>query len=201
MTATDTLQETTLMGLHAVYPDRHYGISTLGEYFPRFDDMWWACNGVALYRFIGEQRSTRLINLTYFEKSLLGPLQITRLRIDSPMDLAVVAQGGLAVVTAYSIHLFVRVLRDPERVGAWLPRLVAGWHKGWGEAANAKKARNFGGADDARVWAEIDAKGNERIRALIKTNGRLVSTGLKPETVTALGAGEPPEELAEIDQQ
>jgi hypothetical protein len=32
-------------------------------------------------------------------------------------------------VVIYALHLLCAFLRDPERIGGWLPRLVTGWHK------------------------------------------------------------------------
>jgi hypothetical protein len=54
---------------------------------------------------------------------------------------AVLQGGGVAGIVAYSIHLLVHLMRDPDRVGAWLPRLVAGWHRGMTEAERARQKR------------------------------------------------------------
>ena len=191
--AADTLEETTLMGLHAIYPDRRYGIALVGDYLMVFDETWLKCNSLTYQRFAGHE-AFGLIEPVGLDKPLgFANLGFARLHIESPMDLTVVAQGGWAAVTAYAIHLFVRILRNPESVGAWLPRLVAGWHQGWQEAGETKRTRKVVARDLTRT--------EEVVGALIEGTERLASTELKPNKVTALGAGEPPEDLANIDQE
>ncbi len=74
MTVTDTRPETTLIGLHAAYPDRSYGVSTLGGYFRAFDNAWRMCNALALYRFIvtetldWDRHSVRLRSIRHHEQ-------------------------------------------------------------------------------------------------------------------------------------
>jgi hypothetical protein len=51
-----------------------------------------------------------------------------RIQLDSPLEITVAAAGSTGVVI-YALHLLCAFLRDPERIGGWLPRLVTGWHK------------------------------------------------------------------------
>lgn len=117
-------------------------------------------------------------------------LEISQLHIESPMEitLAVVQGGGAAGIVAYSIHLLVHVMRDPERVGAWLPRLVAGWHKGMTEAEQARQEHRD--AEQERKQEEAIEKASTQIVVAGKTLKKLPAT-----EVTALGAGEPPDDF------
>jgi hypothetical protein len=55
-------------------------------------------------------------------------LTFERIKLDSPLEIAVAAAGSTGVVI-YALHLLCAFLRDPERIGGWLPCLVTGWHK------------------------------------------------------------------------
>jgi hypothetical protein len=78
------------------------------------------------------------------------------------ITLAVIRGGG----AAYSVHLLVQGMRDPQRVCAWLPRLLAGWHKGTTEM------------EEARQGHEEQARQRKQERAALASN-RLV-TAAKP---------------------
>jgi hypothetical protein len=117
-------------------------------------------------------------------------LAISRLRIESPMELAVavVQTGGPTALAVYSVHLLVHVIRDPERIGAWLPRLVAGWHMGKAEAERAR-------LDYAESLAEL-----KKQRAIEDASGRLIAAAekikeLPAAEVTAIGAGDTPDDI------
>ena len=64
------------------------------------------------------------------ELTVLRVPQLTfeRIKLDSPLEITVAAAGSTGVVI-YALHLLCAFLRDPERIGGWLPRLVTGWHK------------------------------------------------------------------------
>jgi hypothetical protein len=55
-------------------------------------------------------------------------LTFERIKLDSPLEITVAAAGSTGVVI-YALHLLCAFLRDPERIGGWLLRLVTGWHK------------------------------------------------------------------------
>jgi hypothetical protein len=121
-------------------------------------------------------------------------LTVSRLRIESPMDLtlavaqAVAPGGAITAVAIYSVHLLVRVMRDPERVGACLPRLLAGWHKGMTEAERAR-------LDHARAEAE-----RKKSKAIEDASGRLIAAAEKIKELpaaeaTAIGAGDTPDDI------
>jgi hypothetical protein len=54
---------------------------------------------------------------------------------------AVAEGGGEAAAVIYTVHLLAEVMRDPERVGAWLPRVLAAWHIGMTKAEKARHQR------------------------------------------------------------
>lgn len=117
-------------------------------------------------------------------------LTVSQLRIESPMELtlAVVHGTGVSALVAYGVHLLVHVMRDPERIAAWLPRLVAGWHKGMTEAEQARLNHRE---------AEAERK---RRRAIEDASGRLIAAAekikdLPADEATAIGAGETPDDI------
>ena len=64
------------------------------------------------------------------ELTVLRAPQLTfeRIKLDSALEITVAAVGSTGVVI-YALHLLCAFLRDPARIGGWLPRLVTGWHK------------------------------------------------------------------------
>jgi hypothetical protein len=55
-------------------------------------------------------------------------LTFQRIQLNSPLEITLAAAGSTAVII-YALHLSCAILGDPKRIGGWLPRLVAGWHK------------------------------------------------------------------------
>jgi hypothetical protein len=55
-------------------------------------------------------------------------LTFQRIQLDSRLEITLAA-GGTTRVIIYALHLLSAILRNPEGIGDWLPRLVAGWHK------------------------------------------------------------------------
>jgi hypothetical protein len=51
-----------------------------------------------------------------------------RIKLDSPLEIMVVAAEGTGVIR-YALHLLRAFLRNPEGIGGWLPSLTWGWHK------------------------------------------------------------------------
>jgi hypothetical protein len=121
-------------------------------------------------------------------------LEISRLRIESPMELTValvqaIAQGsGVAAAGIYAVHLLAKVMRDPERVGAWLPRLRAGWYKGMAEMEEAHQEHED--AERGRTQRAAISNASDQLVAAAETLKELPTT-----EVTATSAGEPPEEI------
>ena len=57
------------------------------------------------------------------------------------MDVSLLVQGDMTATSIYALHLLVRIMRAPHRVGAWFPRLIARWHTGLAEGDEAKRQR------------------------------------------------------------
>jgi hypothetical protein len=55
-------------------------------------------------------------------------LTFQRIQLDSRLEITLAAAGSTRVII-YALHLLCAILRDPEGIGDWLPRLVAGWNK------------------------------------------------------------------------
>jgi hypothetical protein len=121
-------------------------------------------------------------------------LEISQLRIESPMELTLAAVqavghgGGVMAAVIYGVHLLVKVMRDPQRVGAALPRLMAGWHEGMTELEQARQEREEAERERARQ-AAISSADIRLVRAA-ETIKELPTT-----EVAALDAGEPPEDI------
>ncbi len=64
------------------------------------------------------------------ELTVLRAPQLTfeRIELNSALEVTLAVAGRTGVVI-YALHLMCAFLRDPERIGGWLPRLVTGWHK------------------------------------------------------------------------
>lgn len=72
----------------------------------------------------------RIGDLAERELTVLTMPQLTfeRITLDSALEITVVTAKSTEVVI-YAVHLLCAFLRDPERIGGWLPRLATGWHK------------------------------------------------------------------------
>jgi hypothetical protein len=55
-------------------------------------------------------------------------LTFQRIQLDARLEITLAAAGSTRVII-YALHLTCAFLRNPEGIGDWLPRLVAGWHK------------------------------------------------------------------------
>ncbi len=64
------------------------------------------------------------------ELTVLRAPQLTfeRIELNSALEITLAVAGRTGVVI-YALHLLCAFLRDPERIGGWLPRLVTGWHR------------------------------------------------------------------------
>jgi hypothetical protein len=209
---TADLKQSVLTGIHAVYQDRRYDIGLLGRYFLALQEAWRACLDLAeqrakkqftvprhylfidpspdepAARLFGSLGERDLPHVTVLSKR--EPLAVSRLRIESPMEvtLAVVQGGGVAGIVAYSVHLLVHVMRDPKRVGAWLPRLVAGWHEGMTEVEHARREHDE--SEEKRKHEEAIAKASSQLVAAAEDLKQLPTA-----EVTAIGVGEPPDDI------
>ena len=179
-----------------VQQERLNEILTLYQQFdPDEDDETFRQRADQLTEKLSEELDPEIaaIRLGLLEASGQTPVlfTISRLRIESPMELAVavVQTGGPTALAIYAVHLLVPVMRDPERVGAWLPRLLVGLRNGMTEAeragmdladARAERRRNQRAIDDAADSLLIAAKKLKELPA---------------DEATAIGAGETPDDI------
>jgi hypothetical protein len=61
-----------------------------------------------------------------------------RIRLDSPLEITVAAAGSTGVIS-HALHLLCAFLRNPERIGGWLPRLTTGWQEARRDAEMARQ--------------------------------------------------------------
>jgi hypothetical protein len=115
-------------------------------------------------------------------------LIVEYLHLNSPLEITLAAAGS-AGLTLYALYLLSAVLRDPERIGSWLPRLTAGWHKGWREAEKERRLRQ----DDLQM---IEKTVEDQVPKLIAISENLAD--MKAADVTVLGDSETPEDIAKV---
>jgi hypothetical protein len=68
-------------------------------------------------------------------------LLVKRLHIGSPFDMELLVQRGVWVSNHQQSVLLYRVMRKPKQLGAWLPRVLAGWLEGMQEVDEVKRLR------------------------------------------------------------
>ena len=171
------------IGVHAVYPDDAYSAKRLGTYLGALEDAWGVCLSLGALRVSEEgweppdswsEIDTRDADL--YSWPAIGPdLLPVRLRgAPEPMDLAFDVHGGKGFAAlVYGCHLLVEVMRSPERISSWLPRLVDRWRP------------------DPRYG---EAEGHIFVTMLLALVTELTSIAA-PEQVGAIGAGGTPEEI------
>jgi hypothetical protein len=85
-------------------------------------------------------------------------------------------------------HAANALLRNPESIGNWLPRLIEGWHKGWRDAGIARWQHEFVDAQ-AAILKQITVKQTQALEEL--------SLAPKPTQVIIRGEIEAPDDIAE----
>ena len=120
-------------------------------------------------------------------------LRFERIMLDSALEITVAAARSTGLVI-YALHLLCAFLRDPERIGGWLPRLVTGWHKARRDAEMLRQGQ--------RVEVIRGQLTDLLIRQNMSTLMRLAQNpelqDLHPTQVTLVGAeGETPEDIRE----
>ena len=123
-------------------------------------------------------------------------LTFERIKLDSPLEITVAAAGSAGVVI-YSLHLLCAVLRDPEGIGGWLPRLVAGWHKARRDAEMVRQEHRF-----EVGWGQLtDLLIKQNVSRLMRLAQNPELQDLHPIQVTLAGAeDETPEDIKEALQ-
>jgi len=129
------------------------------------------------------------------ELTVLRAPQLTfeRIKLDSPLEitLAVAQSTGLVI---YALHLLCAFLRDPERIGGWLPRLVTGWHKARRDAEMVR-----GGHRVEVIRGKLtDLLIKQHMSRLMRLAQNPELQDLHPVQVALVGAeGETPEDIRE----
>jgi hypothetical protein len=181
--------------VHAQYPNTTYDTNWLARYFTSIDAAWDPALSLAFCR--NGQMPERADPLAFRRvrrsaPDLMAditkhPLIVRRLHLSSPLEITFAAAGSTGV-TVYALYLFSAFLRHPEGIGAWLPRLVAGWHRAQREAAIARQEREYVSYLEQATEKEI-------------SNLRSISPQLKrfkPVHVSVTGDSEPQEDLADL---
>jgi hypothetical protein len=119
---------------------------------------------------------------------------VSRLQFGSPLDILLdlgplkLFVGGAAGATGWvALKLFVKMLRQPEEIGAWLPSIAAGWHRKQQERLLAKQERRVVEVRGQLLEAELALI----VQQSIDNGGPL----LTPEVVTIEGVEEPPDDI------
>jgi hypothetical protein len=200
------------VSIRAVYPHLSYEIYLMSRYFRTFASLWNSCLALIDYRygvpfpgrdpFTGRGVEPHPESSESSESSMWIPSQkgvrfvVHQMSIGSPMEITFVVEGGALVIGAYSAYLFARVLRSPESIGSWLPRLVAGWHQGWREAESEESARlNARGREGPTDQLPIPEQVRE-VQRLMNLSRELLELHMKAEQVIAVGL---PDDLAASD--
>jgi hypothetical protein len=187
------------LGIYALYRWRErYGVRLLGDYLVAVDGVWTACDLLAWYRHPSTRARAVWERARDFpSRPSADPNQavfyVDEMRIGSPMVITFAVDASIASVAVYATFLTARVLRDPERIGAWIPRLVAGWHHGMKEAERSRSDRGFRAAEQEKAW-RIPG-----VQELIKASTQLRSLELRPDEVSVIAPDDTPADLAEAD--
>jgi hypothetical protein len=121
------------------------------------------------------------------ELTVLRMPQLTfeHIKLDSPLEITVAAARSTGVVV-YALHLLCAFLRDPERIGGWLPRLVTGWHKA---RRDAEMVRQGHGVEVIRgQLTDLLIKQNTSTLVRLAQNPELLD--LHPVQIVLVGAGD-----------
>jgi hypothetical protein len=120
-------------------------------------------------------------------------LTFERIKLDSPLEIAVAASGSTGVVI-YALHLLCAFLRDPERIGGWLPRLVTGWHKARRDAEMVRQGHRV----EVIRGLLTDLLIKQNVSRLMRLAQNPELQDLHPVQVTLVGAeDETPEDIRE----
>jgi hypothetical protein len=129
------------------------------------------------------------------ELTVLRAPQLTfeRMKLDSPLEIAIAAAGSTGVII-YALHLLCAFLRDPEGIGGWLPRLVAGWHEARRDAERVRQEHRV----EVGRGQLTDLLINQNVSTLMRLAQNPELHDLHPVQVTLVGAeDETPEDIRE----
>jgi hypothetical protein len=120
-------------------------------------------------------------------------LSFERIRLDSVLEITVAAARSTGLVI-YALHLLCAFLRNPERIGGWLPRLVTGWHKARRDAEMLRQGHRV----EVIRGQLTDLLIKQNMSTLIRLAQNPELEDLHPTQVAVIGAeGETPEDIRE----
>jgi hypothetical protein len=123
-------------------------------------------------------------------------LTFQRIQLDSRLEITVAAAGGTGVII-YALHLLCALLQNPEGIGGWLPRLVAGWHKARRDAEMLRQEHR----DEVIRGQLTDLLIKQNMSRLMRLAQNPELQDLHPVQVTLLGAeDETPADIEEALQ-
>jgi hypothetical protein len=123
-------------------------------------------------------------------------LTFQRIQLGPRLEVTLAAAGSTSVII-YALHLLCAILRNPEGIGDWLPRLVAGWHKARRDAEMVRQERQ----DEVGRGQLTDLLIKQNVSRLMRLAQNPELQDLHPVQVTLVGADdETPEDLREALQ-
>ena len=123
-------------------------------------------------------------------------LTFQRIQLDSRLEITLAAAGSTRVII-YALHLLRSFLRNPEGIGDWLPRLVAGWRKARRDAEIVRQERR----DEVGRGQLTDLLIKQNISRLMRLAQNPELQDLHPVQVTLTAAeDETPEDIKEALQ-
>jgi hypothetical protein len=116
-----------------------------------------------------------------------------RIKLDSALEITVAAARRTGSVI-YALHLLCVFLRDPERIGGWLLRLVTGWHKARRDAEMVRQGPRV----DVIRGQLTDLLIKQNMSTLLRLAQNPELQDLHPVQIALVGAdGETPEDIRE----
>lgn len=185
--------------IHAVYIRLAYDVELMQSYFGAVDQAWRSSLALAYYLASGllplgvEQRMGDHDMIVPEQRP--SRLYVQRLSISSPMEITFGVEGGVVAGIAYATYVFVRVLRSPESIGAWLPRLLAGWHQGMREVEEQRAQRSR-----RRRHSRDSPPAVSEFRGLVTAGNSLAMLDMRAQEVTISGVEDVSDDLAEFEQ-
>jgi hypothetical protein len=119
------------------------------------------------------------------ELTLLRAPELTfeRLQLDSALEITLAAAGSTKAII-YALHLLCAFLQNPERIGDWLPRLVAGWHKARRDAEMVRQEHR----DEVGQGQLTDLLIKQNLSRLMRLAQNPELEDLHPVQITLVGA-------------
>jgi hypothetical protein len=106
-----------------------------------------------------------------------------RIKLDSPFEI-ILAPADRTRVIIYAMHLLCAFLRDPERIGGWLPNLTWGWHKARRDAERVRQSHRI----EVIRGQLTDLLIEQRVSGLMRLARNPELQDLHPTQVTLIGA-------------